>query len=58
MTSEEFKEIRKHLALTQVELAEMLGIDPVSISRIENGHRNISRRLAKYLETLIYVHES
>ena len=45
---------RNQAGLTQVELAEICGVHPTEISRIENGKRNMQlesvERLAKGLE--------
>ena len=39
MTPEEIRQYRGRLGLTQAELATMLGVDPVSVSRWERGVR-------------------
>jgi len=43
MTSEEYKAIRLQLGLTQVELAEKLGVRGNTIARRERGLRVISK---------------
>jgi DNA-binding transcriptional regulator YiaG len=55
MTLKEFLEIRKALGLSQVKMAEAMGVDVRSVRRWESGERNISgtavilaRMLAKY----------
>ena len=51
MTKEKFKQIRVDSGLTQVELADKLGITPVHISRLENGH-DISKMISMAMKSL------
>lgn len=39
------REARKECGLTQKKLADIVGMDPKYLSRIENGHSGISREL-------------
>lgn len=43
MTKKTLKEIRKEYALTQAQVAELLGFSRFHISRCENGKRNLSK---------------
>lgn len=52
MTKEQFKTIRTELQYTQDELAKELGVDSVSISRYENGHREISKPISILLRRI------
>lgn len=49
----QFKQARKHLNLTQAQLAEKLGCSRVHISRVETGARKASRILLTALRKLI-----
>ena len=55
MTSDEFREARKELGLTQHQLADLIGLHQTSIARIETGASKptkvhaASMRLAKIL---------
>ena len=46
MTREEMKRIRKALGLSQSELAYVIHVNPVSISRLESGVRSPSAQTA------------
>ena len=39
MTSEQFRQIRRHLGLSQTKLADRLGMTQPMVSRIERGDR-------------------
>jgi len=52
LTKEQFKTIRTELQYTQDELAKELGVDSVSISRYENGHREISKTISILLHRI------
>ena len=52
MTKDQFKTIRTELQYTQDELAKELGVDPISISRYENGHREISKTISILLRRI------
>ena len=49
MTSEEFRQIRLRLGLTQAELADLMGTHAQHISRIECGDRQPTRLLAAFI---------
>lgn len=49
MTPKEFRHKRRVLGLTQVELAEVMGVSQSAISNWENGARGIDERTAKLL---------
>ena len=49
MTSEEFRQIRLRLGLTQAELADLMGTRAQHISRIESGDRQPTRQQAAAL---------
>ena len=51
MTPQQFKQNREALNLTQQQLADKLGYNQASISRAENGTKNI--KLIKAFELLI-----
>ena len=44
MTSEEFRQIRRRLGLTQAELADWLGMAQPHVSRIERGERQPTKQ--------------
>lgn len=50
MTSNEFKTIRQSLSLTQKQLAEIMGITPQEVSRIESGSRPPTRLHAAFID--------
>lgn len=52
MTSDEFKTIRQSLSLTQKQLAEIMGITPQEVSRIESGSRPPTRLHAAFIDHL------
>ena len=49
MTSEEFRQIRVRLGLTQAELADLMGTYAQHISRIERGDRAPTRLQAAFV---------
>ena len=49
MTSEEFRQIRRQLGLTQAELADLMGTHAQHISRIECGDRQPTRLHAAFI---------
>ena len=51
MTPAEFRQIRKDLNLTQAQLAEKLGVHPITISHYETGARKISYAVAIAVQT-------
>ena len=58
MTGEEFRRIRERLGLTQVEMAEQLGIHSNSLARLERGERAISEPIARLVTLLASMHRS
>jgi len=55
MTSEEFKELRLQLGLTQAELGELMSIAQPHIARIESGARQPTKIQAAFLKHLATV---
>lgn len=49
MTSEEFRQIRLRLGLTQAELADLMGTHAQHISRIECGDRQPTRQQSAFV---------
>jgi DNA-binding XRE family transcriptional regulator len=51
MTSTEFAAIRQSLGLTQVELAEIMGVEKQTINRIERGRQptRVQAAFVKYI---------
>lgn len=49
------KEIRKQRGLTQVELADMVGIEQAHISRFENGSGGVTLNVAKKIADALCV---
>lgn len=47
--------IRKQLGLTQVELAEIVGVEQPTISRLERGSGNVTLRLIKSVSAALGV---
>lgn len=50
MTTEELRQLRDELGLTQQEMAKSLNVSFVTYSRWENGHRDIPADTAKLLD--------
>ena len=50
-TPAEFRQVRKDLKLTQAQLAEKLGVHPITISHYETGARKISYAMAIAVQT-------
>lgn len=55
MTPAEFCALRDQLGVTQVELARMLGVTSISVSRYETGARPISSTVAILLRLLAEI---
>lgn len=53
-----FKSVRKAQGLTQVEMADVLGITGSAVSRIEAGQNNITEQNIKILVSKFNVNES
>jgi DNA-binding transcriptional regulator YiaG len=53
VTSKEAKRIRKRLGMTQVELAEKLGIHSMTVSKWERGVEPVQKQTALVLELLV-----
>ena len=51
MTPAVFRQIRKDLKLTQAQLAEKLGVHPITISHYETGARKITYAMAIAVQT-------
>ena len=49
MTSDEFRQSRLRLGLRQLELADIMGMTPQAVSRIECGDREPTRQHAAFL---------
>ena len=52
MTKEQFKTIRKQLQYTQHELANLLGVDTMTVSRYETGNIEISKTISILLHRI------
>ncbi len=52
MNGDEVKALRKQLRLTQVELAEQVGVAPNSVARWERGEMRIRESAARLLKLL------
>lgn len=53
MTPAELKEARRSLGLTQQELAGVLGVHPISISKWELGEREIKRPIELAVRAIV-----
>jgi len=52
MTGEEVGALRKRLGLTQVELAELVGVAPNSVARWERGEMRVRESAARLMRLL------
>ena len=52
MDSQEFKRIRERLQLSQSQLADMMGMHPQNVSRIETGEREPTKQQAAALRNI------
>jgi len=52
ITKEQFKTIRKKLQYTQHELANLLGVDAMTVSRYETGNIEISKTISILLHRI------
>ncbi|TDI34536.1 MAG: DUF1870 family protein [Acidobacteria bacterium] len=52
MTGEEFRNLRKTLRLTQVELAEKMGTTSNTVARWERGELQISELVSRFVQIL------
>jgi len=57
MTGKKFKQLRRHLGLTQVQLAKALGTSPNSVARWERSERRVFEPVAKLLTLLVQLHK-
>ena len=49
----DMREIRRHLGLTQIEMAERLGVQQSTISRYERGDLTVDKRTMLALDALL-----
>ncbi len=56
MTAKELRRCRKVLGLTQVGLANAVGVTPNAIALAERGERGISEPLARLVTLLVKIH--
>jgi len=52
LTKEQFKTIRTELQYTQQELAKLLGVDTMTVSRYETGNIEISKTISILLKRI------
>jgi len=52
LTKEQFKSIRTELQYTQQELAKLLGVDTMTVSRYETGNIEISKTISILLRRI------
>jgi len=52
LTKEQFKSIRTKLQYTQREIAELLGVDTMTVSRYETGNIEISKTISILLRRI------
>ena len=52
MTSNEFKGLRKKMGLTQIQLADLMGMPQPSLARIESGARQPTRQHAAHIQAI------
>jgi len=52
LTKEQFKTIRTELQYTQQELAKLLGVDTMTVSRYETGNIEISKTISILLRRI------
>jgi DNA-binding transcriptional regulator YiaG len=55
MTRTDVQRLRRRLGLTQVELAERLGVHPLTVSRWERGQVRVTEPMARLLRLLATV---
>jgi DNA-binding transcriptional regulator YiaG len=53
LTGKELRYLRKHAGIAAVRFAEQLGIRPEHLSRVENGHREVSNQLDKLARVIV-----
>ncbi len=56
--NERVKQLRKTLGLTQQEFAQQIGLNKVTISSIETGHRDLTDRNISIICSTFHVNES
>lgn len=52
MTPQEVRELRQRLGLTQYQLSQEVGVQPIEVSRWERGHRTPSGSALRLLQLL------
>ena len=52
MTSNEFKRLRNQMGLTQIQLADLMGMPQPSLARIESGARQPTRQHAAHIQAI------
>jgi DNA-binding transcriptional regulator YiaG len=53
LTGNELRYLRKHAGISAISFAEQLGIRPEHLSRVENGHRDVSNQLDKLSRVIV-----
>lgn len=56
MSGKELKQLRKKMGITQVELGKRLGVAGNSVARWEQGTRDISIPMARFIKLIAQVH--
>ena len=56
MSGKELKQLRKKMGITQVELGKRLGVAGNSVARWEQGTRDISIPMARFIRLVSQVH--
>ena len=55
--NERFKQVRLKLGMTQEEFGNKIGLSKSGISNIENGTRNVTKRLIKLVSLIFGIDE-
>jgi transcriptional regulator with XRE-family HTH domain len=56
MTGKKFRQLRRQLGLTQVQLAKELGVTSTAVARWERSERRVFEPVAKLLTLLVQQH--
>lgn len=56
MTGKKFRQLRRQLKLTQVQLATQLGVSANAVARWERSERRVFEPVAKLLTLLVQLH--